>query len=125
MSPFPTTTVAAPRRKSCPMPSPAPTIACAPSAGRSKSAPRSPPPSPRRINREPDLSTRCNKRLTVAPGEAVGLGVLRAVELVTQAAVGDDPRRGRGVAFNLRSQALDVHIQGLGVADVVAAPHSI
>ena len=33
--------------------------------------------------------------------------------------------RGRGVDLDARPQPLDVHVEGLGVADVVGAPHPV
>ena len=48
-----------------------------------------------------------------------------AVELVAEAAEGDDPRRVGRVGLDLGPQALDVHVERLGVADVVAAPHPV
>ena len=44
---------------------------------------------------------------------------------VADAAHGDDPRRGAGSVLDLRAQPLDVHVEGLGVADVVAAPDPV
>ena len=48
-----------------------------------------------------------------------------ALELVAEAADRDDARRVGRVGLDLRPQALDVDVERLGVADVVAAPHPV
>src|SRR5664280_3644437 len=48
-----------------------------------------------------------------------------SLELVPQTPHGDDELRARRVRLDLGAQPLDVHVQGLGVTDVVAAPHPI
>ena len=46
-------------------------------------------------------------------------------ELVTQATHGDEVLRTRGVFLDSTAQPLDVNVEGLGVADVVAAPQPV
>src|SRR5665811_2383129 len=48
-----------------------------------------------------------------------------SLELVPQTAHGDDEPRVRRVGLHLGAQSLDVNVQGLGVTDVVTAPHPI
>src|SRR6478735_11084678 len=43
----------------------------------------------------------------------------RHLVLVAEAADGDDAGRAGGIQLHLRAEALDVHVQRLGVADVV------
>src|SRR5690606_9110648 len=47
------------------------------------------------------------------------------VEFVTQPAHGDQIDGGTGVGLELRAQPLHVHVEGLGVADVVGAPDPV
>src|SRR5450631_2253043 len=49
----------------------------------------------------------------------------RSLELVPQTTHGDDELRVRVVRLDLGSQPLDVDVQGLGVTDIVAAPHPV
>src|SRR4051812_29018572 len=50
---------------------------------------------------------------------------LRGLELVAESPDRDDPRRVRRVVFDLGAQALDVHVERLGVAHVVRAPDPV
>ena len=53
------------------------------------------------------------------------LGGASSLELVAQPAYGQQVLRGRRVGLDLRPQPLDVDVEGLGVADVVAAPDPV
>ena len=46
-------------------------------------------------------------------------------ELVPQAADGGDPLRVGGVVLDPRTQAFDVHVEGLGVAYIVRSPDPV
>src|SRR5690606_40078403 len=48
-----------------------------------------------------------------------------ALEAVTEPADGDEHDRVAGVLLDARADALDVNIQRLGVAEVVATPHAV
>src|SRR5699024_4656625 len=54
-----------------------------------------------------------------SPASAAGF------ELVAQPAHGDQALRVAGVVLDLRAQALDVHVEGLRVADVVGSPDPV
>src|SRR3954452_20364391 len=45
--------------------------------------------------------------------------------LVAQAADGDDAAGRRRFGLDLRTQPLDVHVEGLGVADVIGPPDPV
>src|SRR5690606_22838727 len=49
----------------------------------------------------------------------------RVLELVAQAPDRDDALGVRRIRLDLGAQALDVHVEGLGVPDVVVAPHPV
>ena len=69
----------------------------------------------------PDLTARAVVTRVAVPGLARGSGL----ELVAQPPHGDDVRRVGRVGLDLRPQPLDVHVEGLGVADVVGAPDPV
>src|SRR5699024_10384621 len=47
------------------------------------------------------------------------------LELVAEPADGDDVLRTGGALLDLGAQPLDVHVEGLGVTDVVGTPHAV
>src|SRR5690606_18669010 len=125
----------APTSPSCPTPSrrsrPSSTSA-PPSGSRSRRSSPSPPPwcstpPTRRWSPAPGRSATTTSSRRRRPGAACASagaeGSAGQLVLVAQAPDGDDAGGVRGFGLDLGPQPLHVHVERLGVADVVDAPH--